>query len=54
MKTLMFIGTTLGSWIGWSIGDYLSAGDIFVSFIVSSLFAALGVYGAWRFGRSMD
>ena len=47
-KLLIFIGTTLGGWAGWALGErfgFMSA------FIISSLGSIVGIVIAWKIGR---
>jgi len=47
---LLFIGMTLGGYIGWRVGDYFGLG-LMATFLVSTLGSAIGVYVAWRIVR---
>ena len=46
-RLLMFVGMTLGGYVGWWAGDYVGFG-IMGTFLVSSLGSIAGVYLAWR------
>ena len=49
-RLLMFVGMTLGGYVGWWAGDYVGLG-LMGSFLVSSLGSLAGVYLAWRILR---
>jgi hypothetical protein len=53
-KLFCFIGSTLGSWLGWSIGDYLFMDNLFASFFLSTVFAIIGVYYGWKLAQAID
>ena len=46
-RLLMFVGMTLGGYVGWWAGDYVGLG-LMGTFLVSSLGSLAGVYLAWR------
>jgi hypothetical protein len=43
----MFIGMTIGGYIGWWAGDCLGCG-LMGAFIISSLGSLVGIYVVWR------
>jgi hypothetical protein len=43
----MFIGMTVGGYVGWWAGDYMGFG-LMGAFMVSSLGSAIGIYVAWK------
>jgi len=47
-KFLIFIGMTVGGWIGWALAARFG---IMTAFIVSSLGSLVGVIVTWRIGR---
>lgn len=49
-RTLIFVGMTLGGYVGWWAGDYVGLG-LMGTFMVSSLGSVVGVYLAWRIMR---
>ena len=49
-RLLIFIGMTLGGYVGWRAGEYMGMG-LTATFLVSSLGSAAGVYAAWRITR---
>jgi hypothetical protein len=53
MRFLIFIGGTIGSYAGWALSDYLGGG-FFVSFIVSSIAAGVGIYIAWKIALDLE
>ncbi len=46
-RLLMFIGMTVGGYIGWAAGDYMGFG-LMGKFMVSSVGSFAGIYAAWR------
>ena len=46
-RMMIFVGMTLGGWVGWWAGDYVGLG-LMGTFLVSSLGSFAGVYLAWR------
>ena len=46
-RLLMFVGMTLGGYIGWWAGDLMGFG-LMATFLVSSLGSFVGIYAAWR------
>jgi hypothetical protein len=49
-RLLIFIGMTLGGYVGWWAGEYMGLG-LMATLLVSSLGSAVGVYVAWRIMR---
>jgi len=49
-RLLFFVGMTLGGYVGWWAGEYFGMG-IMMTFLVSTLGSAVGVYVAWRIMR---
>ena len=49
-RLLIFIGMTVGGYVGWWAGDYLDLG-LMATFLVSSLGSAVGIYVVWRIMR---
>ena len=46
-RMMIFVGMTLGGWVGWWAGDYVGL-ELMGTFLVSSLGSFAGVYVAWR------
>jgi hypothetical protein len=46
-KTLIFLGTTLGSYVGWWAGEVMGF-ELMGTFLISSLAGMIGIYVAWR------
>ena len=51
-KLCIFVGTLVGSYGGWWIGDALGF-DFFVNFLLSGLGSVAGVYGGWKLGQKL-
>src|SRR3954467_2485328 len=49
MKTCIFIGMTIGSALGWWLGEFIG---LMTAVLVSGVGGVLGVYYGWRFGRN--
>ncbi len=49
-RLLMFIGITVGGYVGWWGGGCLGFG-LMGTFVVSSLGSAVGIYVVWRIMR---
>ena len=49
-RLLLFVGMTLGGYVGWWAGDCVGLG-LMGTFLVSSLGSLAGVYLAWRIMR---
>lgn len=49
-RLLMFIGMTVGGYLGWWLGDYLDCG-LMTTFLISTLGSMLGIYVVWRMMR---
>jgi hypothetical protein len=47
-KVLVFVGVTVGSYIGWIIGARI---NFFTAFVLSIIGTAIGLYSARRFVR---
>lgn len=50
MKLLILIGTTLGGYVGWWVGEQLGF-EIFVNFLLSGAGSLIGVYAGWKLAR---
>jgi hypothetical protein len=46
----MFVGMTVGGYVGWWAGDYFGF-DLMGTFLISSVGSIAGIYAAWRFRR---
>jgi hypothetical protein len=46
-RLLMFLGTTVGGYVGWWAGDCLGFG-LMGAFLVSSLGSMIGLFVAWK------
>jgi hypothetical protein len=49
-RLLIFVGMTLGGYVGWWAGEAIGL-EIMGAFLVSSLGSFAGVYLGWRIGR---
>jgi membrane protein YqaA with SNARE-associated domain len=53
MKYLIFIGMTIGSIVGWWLGEQISD-DITWPLLISSVGTIAGVIGGWWIGRKVE
>jgi len=49
-RLLIFIGMTLGGYVGWWAGEYVGL-EFMGTLFVSTLGSAVGVYLAWKIDR---
>ncbi len=49
-RLLMFVGMTVGGYVGWWAGEYVGFG-LMGTFLVSSLGSMVGIYVTWRITR---
>jgi hypothetical protein len=49
-RLLMFMGMTVGGYLGWWIGESIGFG-LMGTFWISTLGSIAGVYVAWKLGR---
>jgi hypothetical protein len=52
-KLCIFVGTTLGGYAGWAVGDGLGLGFGW-AFVLSSIGSIVGVYAGWKLARKLD
>ena len=52
-KLCIFVGTTLGSYAGWALGDAVLGLDFGWSFVLSGLGSLLGVVAGWKLARKL-
>ena len=46
-RLLMFVGMTVGGYVGWWVGDCIGF-ELMGKFLVSSLGSIIGIIAAWR------
>jgi len=46
-RLLMFVGMTVGGYVGWWAGEYVGLG-LMGAFLLSSVGSLVGIYAAWR------
>ncbi len=46
-RLLMFVGMSVGGWVGWWAGDAIGLG-LMGAFLVSTIGSVAGVYVAWK------
>ena len=49
-KLCIFIGTTIGGYLGWWLGEALGW-DFFTNFMLSGIGSLMGVYVSWKLAR---
>jgi uncharacterized membrane protein YfcA len=52
-KLCIFVGTTIGGYAGWWVGDRLGF-DFFGAFLVSGVGSVVGVYAGWKLARKLE
>ena len=52
-KLCIFVGTTLGGYAGWALGDNLGLGFGW-AFLFSSAGSLFGVYAGWKLARKLE
>lgn len=50
MRLLIFVGMTIGGYVGWEVADRFG---ILIAFIVSGIGSILGVIGGWWLARRL-
>jgi hypothetical protein len=53
MKLAIFVGTTLGSYAGWAMGDVMGLGFGWC-FLISGVGSVVGVYAGWKLARKLS
>jgi len=52
-KLCIFVGTTVGSYAFWALGDSVFGFEFFGSFLLSGIGSVLGVYGGWKLAQKL-
>jgi uncharacterized protein YcfJ len=52
-KLLIFVGTTLGGYTGWALGERFGIG-FGGSFVLSGAGSLIGVYAGWKLARRLE
>lgn len=52
-KLCIFVGTTIGSYLFWGIGDKLGLGFGW-SFVLSGVGSIVGVFAGWKLARKLE
>jgi len=52
LKLLIILGSTIGSYLGWWIGEAVG-GEIVLPFCISAIGAAFGIYLGWKVGKEL-
>lgn len=50
MRLLIFIGMSVGGWVGWLIGERFG---VMTAFVISTLGSVAGVVAGWRIARGI-
>jgi len=50
VKICIFVGTTVGSWIGWAVAEDFG---MMTAFMVSGIGSVVGVYAGWAVARRL-
>jgi hypothetical protein len=51
-KLFIFVGTTIGSYAGWALGDWVGF-EMLGCFILSGILSIVGVYAGWKFAQKL-
>jgi hypothetical protein len=52
-KLCIFVGTTIGSYAFWALGDLLGC-SFFVSFLLSGVGSVVGVWAGWKLAQRLQ
>lgn len=52
-KLCIFVGTTVGGYAGWALGEGLRLGFGW-AFVLSSIGSIAGVYAGWKLARKLE
>lgn len=52
-KLSIFVGTTIGGYVGWAIPDYFG-GSFFLCFLISGIGSVLGVWAGWKLALKLE
>jgi hypothetical protein len=52
-KLCIFVGTTVGGYAGWYLGEACGLGFV-GAFLVSGVGSVAGVYGGWKLARKFE
>jgi hypothetical protein len=53
IKLCIFVGTTVGGYAAWALGEGLGLGFGW-AFVLSSIGSIVGVYAGWKLARKLD
>jgi hypothetical protein len=53
VKLMIFIGSVVGSSVGWWLGGLIDEG-LGWPFVLSSVFMLVGIYAGWSVGKNME
>lgn len=52
-KMCIFVGTTIGSYAGWGLGEKLGLG-LGWAFVISGVGSMVGVWAGWKLARKLE
>jgi len=52
-KLCIFVGTTIGGYVGWYLGDVAGLGFGW-SFVISGVGSIVGVWAGWKLARKLE
>ncbi|MEO6873796.1 MAG: hypothetical protein ABI222_03130 [Opitutaceae bacterium] len=52
-KLSIFVGTTIGSYVGWAIPDYFGVGFGWC-FVISGIGSIVGVWAGWKLAMKLE
>jgi uncharacterized membrane protein YfcA len=53
-KLCIFVGTTVGGYVGWALGDNVLGLGFGWAFVLSGIGSVLGVYAGWKLARKLE
>ncbi len=53
MRLCIFVGTMLGGYAGWALGDTVLGAGFGWAFVLSGAGSMLGVYAGWKLARKL-
>jgi uncharacterized membrane protein YfcA len=53
-KLCIFVGTTVGSYAGWAVGDNLFNLGFGWAFVISGVGSIVGVYAGWKLAQKLS
>jgi hypothetical protein len=52
-KLCIFVGTMIGGYAGWALGEMLNLGFLW-AFVISGVGSVVGVYAGWKLAQKIN